>query len=249
MNKYSYNMNLRFITVFSDWFKIQTHILDFEQSGLVTRTFRRLDPHRQQAIIHAILEEAVDKGPASLNIKEVARRAEVSVGSLYQYFTNRQGLLDFAIELNVRYMMDAFKEFQPYLVEAPLHEALSLYLSSGIEWGQAEMGLVRFFGRAAYQGDPGLAERVVRPVAVVMRETIHLMLTQAAARGELRPDIDIEATTRVLNALTIVFGDSQLFPYLNTYFQLIDENNPFDRIANALIALVIKGLYIETELR
>jgi hypothetical protein len=33
-------------------------IMELEKQGLVTRTFRRLDPDRQAAIIKAILDEA-----------------------------------------------------------------------------------------------------------------------------------------------------------------------------------------------
>ncbi len=44
-------------------------IVEMEQKGLVTRTFRRLDPDRQQAIITAILDEAGETGPQDLNIK------------------------------------------------------------------------------------------------------------------------------------------------------------------------------------
>jgi len=62
---------------------------------VVTRTFRRLDPERQQAIVYAILDVTIEKGPALLNIKKVAGRAGVAVGSLYQYFGSREGLMSF----------------------------------------------------------------------------------------------------------------------------------------------------------
>ena len=58
--------------IFSDWSEFQPYILQLEQEGLVTRTFRRLDPQRQQAILNAILDEAAERGPAALNIKLVA---------------------------------------------------------------------------------------------------------------------------------------------------------------------------------
>src|SRR5512142_2776579 len=138
---------------FTDLFSVPAYIQQLESKGKVSRTFRRLDSARQQAVINAILEEATEKGPASLNIKEIARRADVSVGSLYQYFPNRDGLLDFAIDLCMRYMTGMFEMSGPYLKSMPLKEALRAYLSVGIEWGKTEIGLVRFFGRAAYQGD------------------------------------------------------------------------------------------------
>jgi AcrR family transcriptional regulator len=231
----------------TEWINLQPYISQLEAEGIVTRTFRRLDPDRQEAIFHAILEEAVEKGPASLNIKEIARRAGVSVGSLYQYFPNRDGLLDFAAELCTRSTVAMFQEYKPVMAAMPLEEALSAYLMGGLEWGQTSMGLVRFFGRAAYQGDPDLAERVVRPIATVMRETMQEILTQARDRGEIRRDLDIEAMTRVMNGLMIVIGDSQLLPYLNTYFQVSDKSLPLERVSDALLELIQKGIATEGE--
>jgi AcrR family transcriptional regulator len=228
--------------VFADWFNFHSYIQHLEKEGRVTRTFQRLDPMRQQAVINAILEEAAEKGPASLNIKEIARRAEVSVGSLYQYFPNRDGLLDFAVDLCVRYMTDMFDMSRPYLKDMPLKEALNAYLTVGLEWGRTETGLVRFFGRAAYQGDPDLTERLVRPVAEAMRRITHEMLESAVQRGEIRPDVDLETASRLVNGLMIVVGDSQFFPYLNTYFQITDGKVPQEHILEALVPFIMKAL-------
>jgi AcrR family transcriptional regulator len=230
----------------SDWTQIHTHILQLEQKGLVTRTFRRLDPERQQAVLAAILDEAVEKGPTALSIKQVARRAGVAVGSLYQYFGNRETLLAFAVELCVRWMTDMFNLYRPMLAAMPLREALAAYLMGGVEWGQTQAGLVQFFARAAYHGDPQLGESVVRPVADVMREITRDILAAAAARGEIRADVDLEAAARVVNALLIAVGDSQLLPYLNIYFQVTDEAIPPERLLDALLALILRGIGAET---
>ena len=227
---------------FTDWPQIQSHILQFEQEGLVTRTFRRLDPDRQQAVLSAILDEAVAKGPTSINIKEVAARAGVAVGSLYAYFGNREGLLSFAVELCVRYMTDMFNHFETYLDQMPLREALASYLTGGVEWSQTQAGLVHFFVRAAYHGDPEMADRVVRPIANTMRQMMHRMLTRAIERGEVRPDLDLEATARAVNALMIAVGDSQIMPYLNTYFQVTDDEVSPERLLDALLDFILHGI-------
>jgi AcrR family transcriptional regulator len=227
---------------FSDWSDFQVTIGALEREGRVSRTFRRLDPARQQAVVNAILEEATEKGPTALNIKEIARRAGVSVGSLYQYFPNRDGLLDFAIELCVRTMTALFALSEPYLLAMPLEEALRSYLSVGLEWGQTEGGLVRFFGRAAYQGDPRLAERLVRPVAEAMRGIVTRMLAGAAQRGEIDPQTDLEPAARLVNGLTILVGDSQMLPYLNTYFQITDEKVSAADMLESLVAFILKAL-------
>jgi AcrR family transcriptional regulator len=222
----------------SDWTQIHLHILQLEQEGRVTRTFRRLDPKRQQVILAAILDEAIEKGPTSLNIKQVAERANVSVGSLYTYFSNRDGLLEFTIELCVRYIVDEFNRYRPMLAAMPLRDALAAYLTGGVEWSQTQVGLVQFFLKAAYQGDPALQDRLVRPVADTLREMVHEILVQAAARGELRQGLDLEAATRLVHALMIAVGDSQLLPYLNTYFQVSGDEVSPDRMLDALLDFI-----------
>lgn len=225
-----------------DWKSLYPHLLALEEKGLVTRTFRRLDPERQQAVLDAILAEAAEHGPAELNVKSIAARAGVAVGSLYQYFGSREGLLNFAVEIVVRNTVALFDMSRPYLAEMPLQETLTAYLSYGVEWGQAEGPFVRFFARAAYGGDPDLGERVVRPIADVMRSLIEEMLVQARARGEVRADVDIAATARVVNALLITVGDAQLLPYLNTYFQVTAPDVPAERALAAAVAMILQGI-------
>jgi AcrR family transcriptional regulator len=225
-----------------DWSQIQLHILQLEQEGLVTRTFRRLDADRQQAVITAILDEAIEKGPPSINIKRVAERASVSVGSLYTYFGNREGLLNFAVALVVRYINGTFDSYRPYLAAMPLHDGLIGYVGGGIQWSETQMGLLQFFARAAYHGESELSEKVVRPIAETLLMIVRDMLKQAIERGEVRADIDFEATARIIHALTIVVGDSQIFPFLNNYFQITGGDVPIERTAEALVSLIFNGI-------
>jgi AcrR family transcriptional regulator len=190
----------------------------------------------------AILDEAAEKGPAAVNIKLVAERAGVSVGSLYTYFPNRDGMLAFAVEVCVRFMTDMFGEMQPYLTMYPLRELLPAYVTYGVEWSQTYMGLLRLFVRAAYQGDSELAESLVRPIATLLLDMIRDILAVAAERGEIREDVDLEATARLVHALTIALGDSQLLPYLNIYFQVVDEDVPTDRLLGAFMDLILRGI-------
>lgn len=225
-----------------EWTQIHAIILELERDGVVTRTFRRLDPERQQVIVQAILDEALEKGPASINIKKVAERAGVALGSLYQYFGSRAGLLEFSTRLCVRLLTSAFDQFRPMLAALPLREALTYYLTGGLEWSQTMLGLIQFFGRAAYQGDPLMAEKVVRPVADAMRLTLFEILQAAQERGEIRADLDLEAAARSVNAWMIALGDSQLLPYLNNYFQVTTETVPFERALSSAIDILVTGL-------
>jgi AcrR family transcriptional regulator len=220
------------------------YILKLEEEGRVTRTFRRLDPQRQAAIIEAILKEAAQVGPSQLNIKRVAQLAGVSIGSLYTYFPNRDGMLAFAVELCVRIINDAFVEYRPYLVSLPLREALKVYLVSGIEWSYSQADFLRLFARGAYQDDAELSETLVEPIAKTLLEIIQEILRQALLRGEIRPEVDLEATSRLVHAFMIAAGDSLLLPYLNHYFQVTSNEVSTERMVEAFINLICQGIEV-----
>ncbi len=225
-----------------DWARTYAIVLDLEKAGLVTRTFRRLDPQRMQTVVNAILEEAYARGPAELNIKQVAERAGVSVGSLYQYFGSRANLLSFSAQLVTRSLSAEIISYSSSLAEMPLRDALEAYVFGGLEWSQEQAGFLRFYARAAYQGDPTLQETVVRPLAEALLEMVHTILAQAHIRGEVRPGLDLEAASRGLYGAFIAFADAQLLPYLNTYFQAVSADVSPQRTWASLIDILMNGL-------
>ena len=220
-------------------------IFELEKIGLVTRTFRRLDPDRQAAVIKAILDEAGETGPQDLNIKRVAERAGVSTGSLYQYFANRDNLLAFATELATRSTIQLFEAYRPYMGQVPLKEMLPMYISEGVNWSQAQLGFARFFAAAAYHGDPQFGENVVRPIAAVMRAMVDDMLRAAVDKDEIRDDVDVDAVVRVLHTMTIAIGDGFIFPQLMNYYQLTDGGMSPERVFAAMTDMVMNGIMKE----
>jgi AcrR family transcriptional regulator len=219
-----------------------TFILQAEQDGLVHRTFRRLDPDKQQAILDAILAEANEVGPDQIRIQAVAQKAGVSVGSMYQYFPDRERLLEFAVQLCTKSMVEMFEMYIPILAAMPIRDGLRAYLMGGLEMGETDRGVVQFFGRAAYQGKDSKLLAAIEPIAEQMYHFTCEVLRQAQLRGEIRSDIDPEIVARVVNTLLIAVGDSQLFPYLNTYYRLTAPGIDFEQVLEAAIDLVLSGL-------
>jgi TetR/AcrR family transcriptional regulator len=220
-------------------------IPDLENEDSVTRTFRRLDPERRQAVLDALFEEAAEKGPSRLNIKQVAERSGASIGSLYQYFGSRENLVRFMVKIAVGSMVELLRISMISLRNLPFREALRYYIVEGVRYSQSQKSLTRFLTLSAYQGDEEIGRTVVEPIAVVMREVVRDLLKAGVARGELRPEIDLEAASRAVNVLIIGLGDSQLTPYLNTYFQVSDDKIPFERTLDAGLDMILRGLAAE----
>lgn len=220
----------------------QAQVLELEREGRVTRTFRRLDPNRQMAVIVAFLEDAAEHGPSSVGVKRVAERAGVSVGSLYQYFPGRDGMLAFAAELSSRFLTASLQGYQAVLAALPLREALAAYLSGGVEWSREHRGLLRFFARAAYHGGPELREAVVAPVARALRDLLRAALAAAQRRGELRPGLDLEDAVRFVHVLTVAVGDAELLPHINDYFLVFDGRRSAAATRESFVDLAVRAI-------
>lgn len=159
---------------------------------------RRKDA-RPQELLAAALDLFVERGFASTRLEDVAKRAGVSKGTLYLYFTNKEELFKAVVRNTVVPAIDAAEEdiagFEGHsadLLRRVVHgwwERMGMTNASGIiKLVMAEAGnfpdLARF-----YQEE--VIARGTRATAV--------MLERAIERGEFRP-IDVNVMTQVLIA-------------------------------------------------
>ncbi|MDQ7992646.1 MAG: TetR family transcriptional regulator [Propionicimonas sp.] len=217
-------------------------VVRLEERGLVTATFRRLAPDRQQAVVLAILDEAFGRGPSRLRLKEAAQAAGVAVGSLYQYFGNRQGVIDFTVSFAAGLLADELRGYVPSLVELPLADGLRAWVGGGLEWSSDHSAVMRFFARAAYEGDAALEQTLVAPIAQAMLEAVTAMLQEAQRRGEVRADVDLPVAASVVHAALSATADAVLLDHLGTYLLPARPAVEAGRTLEATVDLLCRGL-------
>ncbi len=155
---------------------------------------------RSQATVAVILEAAAriltDRGIDAFNTNEVARRAGVSVGSIYQYFPNKDSLL---LALRDRHSVEMVEA-----LERVVSEESGGNLSADLE------RLIRAV-MAAHEADPGLHKVLDQHVALAhddhasgqrIREMVDALLGKH--RGEIThsdPELAAWTTMRTLEAL------------------------------------------------
>lgn len=226
------------------WYELQGTVAALENEGLVRGTFRRLGLDKQRQVVLAILAALANR-PDGLNIKQIAKAASVSVGSMYQYFPDRDKMVAFAVTLTARYIVSSFAAFEPYLAGLPLKDGLVQYLSGGIEWSKEQAAFLRLFARAAYCGDDTFKQMLVIPVADCMRRMIAHMLEAAADRGEIPKTVNVDSAARLVHGLFVVVGDAVLLPSLNDYFQIYDETTDIAAQLEAATGFALRALGYE----
>lgn len=95
---------------------------------------------RAKATVEAILEATahilVDEGVERLSTNRVAQVAGVSIGSLYQYFPNKEALVLALLERHVSKMLGLLSKHATELIGAPMEDAVTSYVRVVLETHQ-----------------------------------------------------------------------------------------------------------------
>jgi AcrR family transcriptional regulator len=225
--------------------------------GFLKATFLRLDDERRNQVLDAVLAESARLGPERVNIKEVARLAGVPVGSLYQYFGDREALSRFATLVVSRKLSRDLIACVPYVEAISLREALASFITTGIEWSVQEAASLRSFVAAAYggvprswanpsgSGDDWYVESLVRPVAQAMQELVRRAMMAAETRGELKEGLDAEAAAKLANVLLIAVGDARMMPRLDEYYLLYNRGSGSEAVFAAAVDFICRSVLRE----
>jgi len=226
-----------------EWKPLYGEIVDLEEKGLVTRTFRRLDPPRQQAVLEAILAEAVERGPEQVNIKHIAERAGVSVGSLYQYFESREKLMEFTVELAGRYMLETIGKNKEKIVQLSLKEGLEAYVTAILTWGESRLTMIRFINRAGAPDKGKYFKEIKLSIDLQLKGVLRDVLAKAQAEGEIKKDINLDTLVDLIYVLTMVYMETILFPEQDEFCLLFHrKKSQRGEIFNDLMKILMKGI-------
>ncbi|MEO8965599.1 MAG: TetR/AcrR family transcriptional regulator [Gammaproteobacteria bacterium] len=104
---------------------------------------------RSKATIETILQGAahvlVKEGYEGTNTNRIAEVAGVSIGSIYQYFSNKESIIEELIELHIQKLMNVFLEKFNTLSTVSLKDGIPMLIRSRIEARSVEPELQRVF--------------------------------------------------------------------------------------------------------
>lgn len=106
-------------------------------SERTTRPRKKPKQRRSHQTVNAIVEATArileEEGFEKASTNRVAKRAGVSIGSLYQYFPNKESLVLAVFERHCGQMLQLLQQHLEDLSEAPIEEAVRVYVRAMLE--------------------------------------------------------------------------------------------------------------------
>jgi AcrR family transcriptional regulator len=155
------------------------------------QTFENLPVEKRQKIIECAVDEFAEHDYSSASISKIVARAGIAKGSLYQYFTDKNEmylyLLDLVSQKKAEMMATAFQQDK----NLPFFESL-LALFSVMANFELQYPKLAKIGYKATSGKSPLPEYLLIKGKRSTIQYFVALINQGKASGEIRPDIDTE---------------------------------------------------------
>lgn len=195
---------------------------------------------RPQELLSAALDLFVERGYAATRLDDVAKKAGVSKGTLYLYFTNKEELFKAVVRESVVPVLGAAEE----AIDSHEGDSASLFRTIIFRWWE-QIGSTKLSGLTklmmAESGNfPDVAkfyheEVISRNQAIIMR-----MLERGISAKEFRPIDAQQAINVVVAPLIMLMMWNQSFSFCH-----IDPIDP-EKYLNCYIDLLLRGLMLES---
>lgn len=175
--------------------------------------FYNLNPVKQEVIINAAIKEFVQSGFEKASTNEIVKRANISKGSLFNYFDSKKDLYVYLIEYSVQIIEQIVEQID--LNETDLFKRIESIGLKKMHIQQKFPQVFDFLLSAKQEESAEVKETIKRMIEPFYDESMKKMYEQIDY-SKFREGIDIEKAIEILNWTMFGFGEKSI-KQINTF--------------------------------
>lgn len=151
-------------------------------------TFDKISPDKRDKILNVAVHEFATFGFENANINTIAKKAGVSVGSLYKYFDTKTDL--FLTSIN--YGIETLKVLLGEVVgsDADILLKLEHILRAAIDFSRRYGEMIMLYNEFTTESNAELGKQLVEKMEALTAQAYKAAIIQGQVDGEIRADID-----------------------------------------------------------
>ena len=170
--------------------------IDIEQSGL-TRRPKRADARRNYDKLIAAARDAFTEKDTSASLEDIARRADVGIGTLYRHFPTRTDLIEAVYVEEVQALCRSADDLR----EGPPWDALVGWLHRFIGYVATKHALAEELFAVADRDS-----EIFKTCRVAFYGAGEPLLRRAQEAGDVRPDVSIDDVVKMVGGIAKIQG-------------------------------------------
>ncbi len=177
-------------------------IVSLQEQGIVTPTFRRLSPVKKEKLYKTSLQAFSSDVFDRVSLDDLADAAEVSKGSLFQYFGDKENLLYFVCEI----FIDEYRRFwdryftQERAVRA--HERIKSLLMEQVAYFAERKTEGKFYMVIKHETGNDLSRKFTSDIGKIHHEHLLQIVSRGQETGEIRADLSSKQVTELVQIVS-----------------------------------------------
>jgi len=209
---------------------------------LPKRTFFRLDEDKQERVIRGAIEEFQAHGFEKAKIEEIAQKAGVAKGSIYQYFHDKKELFLYSVTWALEYFMKVIDRQTP-LKDLDVYDYFLSGSRQRFELLKREPLLVEFSIDVASGKYGSLAGDANRELRRMGEEYELKLIANGKKRGTIREDLEDKTLLLFFQGVTEKFSELLLAKAKDCGYEPSEEEfREFENLLKNMVSLLRQGM-------
>lgn len=196
-----------------------------------TDTFFNLSDEKKRRILEAAIDEFAEYRFSDASINRIVKNADISRGSFYQYFLDKEDLYLFIMQVIAQEKVEIFANAKIQMHPKSFFEAIRMSIPSVQEWVK-RCPKYNKIAMLMTHDDSDIIKKVVDKVDTAREASIN-MIRQDQANGIIRADIDPNLVLEIYTSMS--------YSILRDYYKAESETHSLDK-ALAVLEIIENGI-------
>lgn len=201
-------------------------------------TFEKIDDERRKRVLDVAIAEFAAKGYSAATVNDMARKAGISIGSMYSYFASKEDLFLTVIDSGYVVLERALTEAESGTTDP--FELFGRLLGKARDYARSHPELNQIYIDMATQSLAPLSGRLSYSLESVTAGLYRRALKAGRASGQIRTDLDPGVIAFFLDDLLIAVQFSFASDYYRERLRILAGDAVFDDDGEALIAALVR---------
>ncbi|MFH0959335.1 MAG: TetR/AcrR family transcriptional regulator [Pseudomonadota bacterium] len=166
-----------------------------------TEIFRKLTPIKRQKVLRSAIAEFAEQGYRKASVNNIVRNAEISKGSLFQYFSSKRKLFTYAVNASSALVKDYLKDVRDETSGENFFHRIEILLLSGFRFIDKHPQMARIYFQLLQSGEAPFGSEQVMELRKNAERFLGELILEGMAKGELKRDLSLDRTSFIVYSL------------------------------------------------
>ena len=187
-----------------------------ENTQFYKATFENLPSEKRNRIITAATEEFANNGFENTSIQQIAKKSNISVGSIYKYFENKESLFTYIVQTGLSRLEKTLLELAP--TDEDILIKAEKIIRTLLAFSGEKPEFVKLYCSLTTSGNSEFLNQLSQRIEAVSASIYTQTIAIAQETGEVRKDVNPAFFAYLLDNIFMMLQFSTACPYYRERF-------------------------------